>query len=154
MSRNPPISRNLIRCQQPAGPVLDTCNSHVIYLGPCVTQLCARGRRYAHRIRGGIRIGIHGRDTREVEQSDLEKHWRAHSEMRRRGEDKTTEQRESLRGILRAEGGQKVGCEGCERGACADETRSGTCGPHRSVTGKPHTSTLFSLSTWDAAVKP
>jgi len=39
------------------------------------------------------------------------------------------------------------------RDACADETRSGTCGPpHRSepVRG-PHTSPLFNLSTWTPA---
>lgn len=29
-------------------------------------------------------------------------------------------------------GGRTKGMRGCERGACADETRSGTCGPHRS----------------------
>lgn len=45
------------------------------------------------------------------------------------------------------EGGQRSG--GCERGACADETRSGTCGPHRSEpVREPHTPTLFNLSTW------
>lgn len=38
---------------------------------------------------------------------------------------------------------------GCERGACADETRSGTCGPHRSEpVREPHTTTPFNLSTW------
>lgn len=47
------------------------------------------------------------------------------------------------------EGGQKSGMGGCERGACADETRSGTCGPHRSEPiRKLHTSTLFNLFTW------
>lgn len=46
------------------------------------------------------------------------------------------------------EGGQKLS-RGCERGACADETRSGTCGPHRSEpVREPHTSALFNLSTW------
>jgi len=39
--------------------------------------------------------------------------------------------------------------KGCERGACADETRSGTCGPHRSEpVREPHAPTLFNLSTW------
>lgn len=38
---------------------------------------------------------------------------------------------------------------GCERGACADETRSGTCGPHRSEpVHEPHTTAPFNLSTW------
>lgn len=39
--------------------------------------------------------------------------------------------------------------KGCERSACADETRSGTCGPHRSEpVREPHVPTLFNLSTW------
>lgn len=35
-----------------------------------------------------------------------------------------------MTGVLCAEEGRTKGClKGCERGACADETRSGTCGP-------------------------
>lgn len=118
-----------------------TCNSHV----PCVSyaspyiRFCDRYARctWKGRIHGGKGecMDLKKRRAREEEGETMELRWWEFEGLER-----------EVVGRKRRKD-KRLG--GCERGACADETRSGTCGPHRSEpVREPHTTTPLNLSTW------